>query len=278
MAGPLDGVRVLELTRVGPGAFCTMMLADMGADVLKIEPPPTGALRGSGASPGPDEARTLATSFTNRNKRSLTLNLKSPEGQEILHGLVRDHDVLVEGFRPGVMERLGGGYERLSGINPRLVLLRPERLRPGRTLSRTAPPTTSTSSPSPGSSTSSASRTATPRSPSTSSPTTREPPCTASPGSCSPSTRASGPGGASSWTSPTSTPPSPSSPRPRSCATGSPTAKCRGVEKGCSRGGTPTTAPTAPATARASPSAAPSRGCGTTSAMRWTARTSRNAG
>ena len=121
MAGPLDGVRVLELTRVGPGAFCTMMLADMGADVLKIEPPPTGALRGSGASPGPDEARTLATSFTNRNKRSLTLNLKSPDGQEILHGLVREHDVLVEGFRPGVMDRLGGGYERLSELNPRLV-------------------------------------------------------------------------------------------------------------------------------------------------------------
>ena len=121
MAGPLDGVKVLELTRVGPGAFCTMMLADMGADVLKIEPPPTGALRGSGASPGPDEARTLATSFTNRNKRSLTLNLKSPDGQEILHALVREHDVLVEGFRPGVMERLGGGYERVSKLNPRLV-------------------------------------------------------------------------------------------------------------------------------------------------------------
>lgn len=121
MAGPLEGVRVLELTRVGPGAFCTMMLADMGAEVLKIEPPPTGALRGSGASPGPDEARTLATSFTNRNKRSLTLDLKAPEGQEVLHRLVREYDVLVEGFRPGVMDRLGGGYERLREMNPRLV-------------------------------------------------------------------------------------------------------------------------------------------------------------
>ena len=121
MAGPLEGVEVLELTRVGPGAFCTMMLADMGADVLKIEPPSTGALRGSGASPGPDEARALATSFTNRNKRSLTLDLKAPEGQEVLHRLVGGRDVLVEGFRPGVMDRLGGGYERLSGLNPRLV-------------------------------------------------------------------------------------------------------------------------------------------------------------
>ena len=69
MAGSLEGV--LELTRVGPGAFRTMRLADMGAGVLKIEPSPARALRGSGASPGPDEARTLATSFTNRNRRSL---------------------------------------------------------------------------------------------------------------------------------------------------------------------------------------------------------------
>ncbi len=121
MAGPLEGVRVLELTRVGPGAFCTVMMADMGAEVLKIEPPPSGALRGSGASPGPDEAHALATSFTNRNKRSLTLDLKAPEGQEVLHALVREYDVLVEGFRPGVMERLGGGYERLREVNPRLV-------------------------------------------------------------------------------------------------------------------------------------------------------------
>ncbi len=121
MAGPLEGIRVLELTRVGPGAFCTMMLADMGAEVLKIEPPPTGALRGSGASPDPDEPRKLATSFTNRNKKSLTLNLKEPEGQGILRALAREYDVLVEGYRPGVMKRLGGDWETLSSVNPRLV-------------------------------------------------------------------------------------------------------------------------------------------------------------
>ena len=103
MARALDGVKVLELTRVGPGAFCTMMLADMGAEVLKIEPPPTGKLAGSGASPQPDEAHKIATSFTNRNKKSLTLNLKEPEGQEVLHALAKEYDVLVEGFRPGVM-------------------------------------------------------------------------------------------------------------------------------------------------------------------------------
>lgn len=121
MALALDGVKVLELTRVGPGAFCTMMLADMGAEVLKIEPPPSGALAGSGASPGADEARKLATSFTNRNKKSLTLNLKMPAGQEVLQSLAEKYDVLVEGFRPGVMQRLGADYETLSKINPGLV-------------------------------------------------------------------------------------------------------------------------------------------------------------
>ena len=83
MAGALDGIKILELTRVGPGAFCTMMLADMGAEVLKIEPPPSGKLAGSGASPKPEEAHKLATSFTNRNKKSLTLNLKDPAGQAV---------------------------------------------------------------------------------------------------------------------------------------------------------------------------------------------------
>lgn len=121
MAGALEGVRVLELTRVGPGAFCTMMLGDMGAEVLKIENPPGGTARGTGISPGPEEHRRLATSFTNRNKRSVTLNLKSAEGRQILHALAAEYDVLVEGFRPGVMARLGGDYETLREINPGLV-------------------------------------------------------------------------------------------------------------------------------------------------------------
>ena len=121
MPGALDGIKILELTRVGPGAFCTMMLADMGAEVLKIEPPPSGKLAGSGASPGPEEAGKLATSFTNRNKKSLTLNLKDPAGQAVLQDLAKGFDVLVEGFRPGVMKRLGGDYETLSKLNPRLI-------------------------------------------------------------------------------------------------------------------------------------------------------------
>jgi crotonobetainyl-CoA:carnitine CoA-transferase CaiB-like acyl-CoA transferase len=119
MTQALDGIRVLELSRVSPGAFCTMMLADMGADVLKIETPPTGTAAGSGVSA--TEARQAAFSYVNRNKRSLALNLKAPEGQTILRELVADTDVLVEGFRPGVMQRLNADYAALSRINPRLV-------------------------------------------------------------------------------------------------------------------------------------------------------------
>jgi crotonobetainyl-CoA:carnitine CoA-transferase CaiB-like acyl-CoA transferase len=97
-----------------------MMLADMGADVLKIETPPaSGAASGSGISA--TDARQAAFSYVNRNKRSLGLNLKLPEGQKILHQLVAGADVLVEGFRPGVMQRLNADYTTLSQINPRLV-------------------------------------------------------------------------------------------------------------------------------------------------------------
>jgi alpha-methylacyl-CoA racemase len=120
MAGPLAGVKILELVRVAPGAFCTMMLADMGADVLKIETPP--------ASPPPEDsneaqhaARRAAFHFVNRNKRSIAINLKHPEGQQLLHKLAADADVLVEGFRPGVMARLGGDYDTLKQINSRLI-------------------------------------------------------------------------------------------------------------------------------------------------------------
>jgi crotonobetainyl-CoA:carnitine CoA-transferase CaiB-like acyl-CoA transferase len=121
MAGALEGIKVLELTRVGPGAFCTMMLADMGAEVLKVEAPPSGKLAGSGASPTPDQAKKLATNFTNRNKKSITLNLKEAAGQAVLQDLAKEYDVLLEGFRPGVMQRLGGDYETLRKLNPRLV-------------------------------------------------------------------------------------------------------------------------------------------------------------
>ena len=120
MAGALEGITVLELSRVSPGSFCTMMLADMGADVLKIETPPAlSPASGSGISAR--SARQAAFSALNRNKHSLGLHLKTPQGQAILHQLVATADVLVEGFRPGVMQRLHADYATLSRINPQLV-------------------------------------------------------------------------------------------------------------------------------------------------------------
>ena len=120
MVEALQGISVLELSRVSPGTFCTMMLADMGAEVLKIETPPAVS-PGAGSGVSSDDAKQAAHSYTNRNKRSLGLNLKTPEGQKILHQLVETADVIVEGFRPGVMARLNADYETLSQINPRLV-------------------------------------------------------------------------------------------------------------------------------------------------------------
>lgn len=124
MPGALEGIRVLELTRVAPGAFCTMMLADMGAEVIKIETPPQVQSKkgtGSGISADAKEIQRAVFNYTNRNKKSIAINLKSEEGQQILQELAKSSDVLVEGFRPGVMKRLGGDYETLSKINPRLI-------------------------------------------------------------------------------------------------------------------------------------------------------------
>src|SRR5499426_3205618 len=113
--GVLDGIRILELARVAPAELPAMMLADMGAEVLKIETPE----KDRDAS---DEwvRRTIHT-FVNRNKRSMTLNMKSPEGQKVFKKLAATADVLVEGFRPGVMKRLGADYDTLRTLNPRLV-------------------------------------------------------------------------------------------------------------------------------------------------------------
>jgi crotonobetainyl-CoA:carnitine CoA-transferase CaiB-like acyl-CoA transferase len=116
---PLDGLRVLDLSRLLPGPYCSRILADFGAEVVKIEPPGGGDwLRH--VPPLEDGVGTLFRAL-NRGKKSLTLNLKSEEGRAILLRLVETADVLLEGFRPGVMERLGLGYERLAQANPRLV-------------------------------------------------------------------------------------------------------------------------------------------------------------
>jgi alpha-methylacyl-CoA racemase len=124
VSGALDGIRVLDLSRLLPGGFCSLLLADYGAEVLKVED--TGAgdyIRW--APPAYDGVEPTAASALflalNRGKRSIRLNLKVKEGRDVLLRLVREHDVLLESFRPGVLDRLGVGYERLREENPRLV-------------------------------------------------------------------------------------------------------------------------------------------------------------
>src|SRR3954447_22645759 len=113
---PLAGLRVLEFTQTIMGPCAGLVLADLGADVIKIEPAPRG-----------DNTRRLpgfASGFFgyfNRNKRSLAVDLKAGEGRDLVLGLVRDADVVIENFAPGTMERLGCGYGELSALNPRLV-------------------------------------------------------------------------------------------------------------------------------------------------------------
>lgn len=113
----LDGVRVLDLTRLLPGPYATQLLADMGADVVKVEEPGRGDYaRSMGAG---DDAGVFGA--VNRGKRSVALDLKSEEGREAFLRLAADADVVVEGFRPGVTERLGIDYERVREVNPAVV-------------------------------------------------------------------------------------------------------------------------------------------------------------
>lgn len=116
---PLAGVRVLDLTRLLPGPLATQHLADYGADVIKIEDTGAGDYARSMGAMGGDTSWFYQA--VNRNKRSLRLDLKHAEGRAVFEKLVADADILVEGFRPGVMDKLGIGYEALARINPRLV-------------------------------------------------------------------------------------------------------------------------------------------------------------
>ncbi len=134
---PLAGVRVIDFTRILAGPFGSMFLGDMGAEVIKVEEP----AKGDDTRGWPPFVGGEATYFlsVNRNKKSLTLNLKAPEGQAILRKLIARADVVLENFRPGTMERLGFGYERLRAVNRRLVYCSisgfgesgPEASRPG---------------------------------------------------------------------------------------------------------------------------------------------------
>lgn len=117
---PLDGLKVIDLTRVLAGPFCTMLLGDMGADVVKIEEPGSGD-DSRGWAPYVGEGWSSYFLGVNRNKRSLALNLKSPDGPGVVRRLAASADVLVENFRPGTLDRLGLGFANLSAINPRLI-------------------------------------------------------------------------------------------------------------------------------------------------------------
>lgn len=119
MTGPLDGLRVLDLTRLLPGGYATLLLADMGADVIKVEEPHKGDyIRWTPPMVGEMSAAHIAL---NRNKRSITLDLKKEDGVELVKELAGTCDVVVESFRPGVMDRLGVGYEALKVVQPMLI-------------------------------------------------------------------------------------------------------------------------------------------------------------
>ncbi|HEY7829818.1 MAG TPA: CaiB/BaiF CoA-transferase family protein [Solirubrobacteraceae bacterium] len=124
MSLPLEGIRVLDLSRLLPGGFCSLLLADFGAEVLKVEDTGMGDyIRWAppyyeGAD---DSAKSALFLSLNRNKRSIRIDLKSQQGCELLLRLVRDYDVVLESFRPGVLDRLGVGYERMREVNPGIV-------------------------------------------------------------------------------------------------------------------------------------------------------------
>ncbi|MGD0795454.1 MAG: CaiB/BaiF CoA-transferase family protein [Dehalococcoidales bacterium] len=117
--GPLDGIRVIDLTQVLFGPFATMLLGDMGAEIIKIERPEIGDIaRGNG--PVVNGVSTYFLSL-NRGKKSIALNLSSKEGVEVLLKLVKTADILVENYKPGTMQKLGLGYDRMKQVNPRII-------------------------------------------------------------------------------------------------------------------------------------------------------------
>ena len=118
----LEGVKVLDLSRLVPGAFCTMLLGDMGAEVVKIEAPGVTGIGSSPRAPSGDENRKAAAYYApDRNKKSIVVNLKSEAGREIFYRLCRGVDVIVEGFRPGVAKRLKIDYKTINKLNPRII-------------------------------------------------------------------------------------------------------------------------------------------------------------
>ncbi len=121
---PLEDLRVLDATHIVAGPFCSLILADMGAEVIKIERPRTGDLsRGRGPFIQDSDGRRVSSRFlgVNRNKKSVTLDLRNQRCKEVFENLVRESDVLIDNWGPGAFRRLGLGYEHLQEINPRLI-------------------------------------------------------------------------------------------------------------------------------------------------------------
>ena len=118
---PLSGVRVIDFTQVMLGPSATQVLADYGADVIKIERPGAGDLSRSSIPDDPDGLDNPVFRSLNRNKRSIALDLRKPDAKTVIYDLVRDADVVANNFRAGVMERMGFGYEELARINPRII-------------------------------------------------------------------------------------------------------------------------------------------------------------
>ena len=123
MSMALQGIKVIDLTRLAPGPYCTMVLGDLGADVIRVEEPGGGrmARERGGESDATQARRRSAFNALNRNKRSIALDLKNDDARDVLNKLCQNADVFIEGFRPGVVSRLGCDYESLKAINPRLV-------------------------------------------------------------------------------------------------------------------------------------------------------------
>lgn len=127
MASALSGIRVLDMTGLGPSSVAAMMMGDMGAEVIKIDLPPGGGSRGVGEGipfmPTEEEEveRANVWTATNRNKKSVAINLRTEAGQRVFQKLAQTSDVIIESFRPGVMDRMNAGYQAISKINPRII-------------------------------------------------------------------------------------------------------------------------------------------------------------
>ncbi|MGO1462329.1 MAG: CaiB/BaiF CoA transferase family protein [Marinobacter sp.] len=119
MAGPLTSMKILDFSTLLPGPYATMLLADMGAEVLRVEAPDRVDL--TRVMPPHDAGVSTSHAFLNRGKQSLALNLKKEDSKEKILQLVKDYDIVIEQFRPGVMDRLGIGYDTLKAINPKLI-------------------------------------------------------------------------------------------------------------------------------------------------------------